>query len=174
MLLGLAIGIITTLSVALPSARAATPLLPNPCAAAPPGVIQTGRDSASVLHVEEAWISAINAHDTSAVACILSDDFLDTSWQGRLRTKRDQIAGLARPRAYQQRYQDWRVTVAGSTAVVRGLSVVSDSSGHALMQMRFTDVYAYRDGRWQAIAAQETPVASAGRRTGQPPDAHLL
>jgi len=29
-------------------------------------------------------------------------------------------------------------------------------------RLRFTDVFAYRGGRWQAVAAQETMVGSGG------------
>ena len=134
-------------------------MLPKPCDAAPRAALQTARDTQSVLNVERAWIQAIADRDTSAVACILADDFLDTSWQGVLRTRRDQLSGLGRARSYTPHYSDWRVRLYGSTGVVRGLNVMTDSTGHEVGRLRFTDVFAYRDGRWQVVAAQETMVA---------------
>ncbi|HEX6966434.1 MAG TPA: nuclear transport factor 2 family protein [Gemmatimonadaceae bacterium] len=132
----------------------------RPCEAAPASAVQTGRDTQSVLNLEQAWIRAIAQRDTSTVACILADDFLDTSWQGVLRSKRDQIHGLAKqPPRYTPHYSDWRVHLYGNTAVVRGLNVMTDSRGHEVGRLRFTDVFAYRDGQWQAVAAQETMVA---------------
>ena len=141
------------------SAAAADTTAPRVCESAPHAAVQTARDTQSVLNVERAWIQAIADRDTSAVACILADDFLDTSWQGVLRTRRDQIDGLGRARSYTPHYSDWRVHLYGSTAVVRGLNVMTDASGHDVGRLRFTDVFAYRDGRWQAVAAQETMVA---------------
>jgi ketosteroid isomerase-like protein len=156
MLVGVAMALAASLAAARPDTTSA------PCDSAPSGVVETARDSASVLRVELAWVRAIEQRDANAVACILADDFLDTSWQGVLRSKQDELDGFSRPLTMVQHFQDWRVKVYGATAVVRGLNVVSDSTGRELTRLRFTDVYAYRDGRWRAVAAQETPVM-AGR-----------
>jgi len=157
-LFSLSVGIVTmVLSVVGADTTAA-----RACESAPRAAIQPARDTQSVLNVEQAWIQAIADRDTSAVACILADDFLDTSWRGVLRTRRDQLRGLGGARGYTPHYSDWRVRLYGNTAVVRGLNVMTDSSGHEVARLRFTDVFAYRGGRWQAVAAQETMVGSGG------------
>lgn len=155
MVLSISLGVATMMLSAVATRTAPT----GSCDAAPRAAVQTARDTQSVLNVEQAWIEAIEDRDTSAVACILADDFLDTSWQGVLRSKRDQIDGLDRPRTYTSHYSEWRVRVYGSVAVARGLNVLTDSTGRDIGRLRFTDVFAYRDGRWQAVAAQETMVA---------------
>jgi hypothetical protein len=33
---------------------------------------------------------------------------------------------------------------------------VLDASGKEIARVRFTDVFVYRDGRWQAVAGHET------------------
>jgi hypothetical protein len=42
------------------------------------------------------------------------------------------------------------------TAFVRGLNRVLDASGKVTTSVRFTDIFVYRDDRWQAVAGQET------------------
>ena len=38
-----------------------------------------------------------------------------------------------------------------------------DASGKVIARVRFTDVFTYRDGRWQALAGQETLLGEASR-----------
>jgi hypothetical protein len=125
----------------------------SPCASAL-GTVMT--DSAA-LAFENAWATAAAAHDTRALGCMLADDFIDTNWQGTLRTKRDVLAtGPVTPAGLKQHFSDWQVDRQGSTAIVRGLNTITDANNRTVSTLRFTDVLRYADGRWQAIAAQET------------------
>jgi hypothetical protein len=45
-------------------------------------------------------------------------------------------------------------------AIARGLNEISDKDGRIVMRIRFTDVFLYRHGNWQAVATQETPVSA--------------
>jgi hypothetical protein len=38
-----------------------------------------------------------------------------------------------------------------------------DPSGKVVARVRFTDVFTYRDGRWQALAGHETLLGEASR-----------
>lgn len=117
----------------------------------------------SAVAFERAWARAASARDTAALRCMLDSGFVDTNWRGALRTPGDLIgAGNASP-ALAQHYQDWTVQRFDSTAIVRGLNVVTDSSGVAVARVRFTDVLRYRGGRWWAEAAQETAVPDGAR-----------
>lgn len=125
----------------------------SPCASAN-GTVMT--DSAA-LAFENAWATAAVAHDTTALGCMLADDFIDTSWRGTLRTKRDVLAtGPVTPSGLKQHFSDWQVDRHGSMAIVRGLNTITDANNSTVSTLRFTDVLRYADGRWQAIAAQET------------------
>jgi ketosteroid isomerase-like protein len=55
---------------------------------------------------------------------------------------------------------DLNIRVFGDFAVVTGRSVLSGSyqGQRANVVQRFTDVFARRDGRWQAVASQGTQV----------------
>ena len=43
----------------------------------------------------------------------------------------------------------------GTAGIVNGMVVATDKSGIVVKKTIFTDVFAYRDGRWQAVNAQE-------------------
>jgi hypothetical protein len=42
--------------------------------------------------------------------------------------------------------------------VVAGKNIITDAAGKRLLEIRFTDTFIYKDGRWIALAAQETRV----------------
>jgi len=48
--------------------------------------------------------------------------------------------------------------IQGEMAYVRGMNRMTDNRGAVLARVRFTDIFVYRDGRWQAVAGQETLV----------------
>lgn len=114
----------------------------------------------SALAFEGAWATAAAAHDTVALSCMLASDFVDTNWKGVLRTKRDVLAiGPVTPAGLTSKYGDWRVDRHDTIAIVRGMNTVTAANGSTVVaRIRFTDVLRYVDGRWQAVAAQETPV----------------
>jgi len=56
------------------------------------------------------------------------------------------------------RFEQVRVRIYGDTAVVNGVVIASDESGNEVERSVFTDVFVYRDGRWQAVNAQENRV----------------
>jgi len=41
---------------------------------------------------------------------------------------------------------------------IRGMATLVDAQGSVRARVRFTDVYVYRDGRWQCVAGQESMV----------------
>jgi len=53
--------------------------------------------------------------------------------------------------------------VFGDFGYVRGLNEILDASGRAIVHVCFTDIFTYRDGRWQALAGRETLLGEAGR-----------
>ncbi len=43
-----------------------------------------------------------------------------------------------------------------TSAIVRGVNVISDRKGTEVLRIRFTDVLRFTGGHWLAVAAQET------------------
>jgi hypothetical protein len=60
------------------------------------------------------------------------------------------------------------VRLFGDVGQAYGVVSVSDDTGSEVSRFMFTDVFAYRRGRWQAVSAEETVVvaepASPARR----------
>jgi ketosteroid isomerase-like protein len=48
--------------------------------------------------------------------------------------------------------------VNGDSGYIRGLATAVDAQGKVAFRVRFTDVYVYRDGRWQCVAGHESMV----------------
>jgi hypothetical protein len=117
------------------------------------------KTEAAVLDTEHHWAAALEHRDRAALDCIISPDFQDTTTEGELRS-RDQILGsvadTSRPRS-QNKLSDMHARIFGDVAVVKGLNHVMDGAKE-LAQVRFTDVFIYRDGRWQAVSGHETLV----------------
>jgi len=46
--------------------------------------------------------------------------------------------------------------VYGDFAYARGLAVIRSHDGKPPLKSRFTDIFVYRDGRWQCVAGHES------------------
>ena len=58
----------------------------------------------------------------------------------------------------EKQFEDLHVRVYGEAGIVNG--VVIETTDHGERKTLFTDVFAYRDGKWQAVSAQELPVVA--------------
>jgi hypothetical protein len=114
-------------------------------------------DKASALQFEHDWLKALQDKNSASLDCMLAPAFKDTSWKGELRPKAEVLRELPqRSTQYQQTLADVDADLFANTAVIRGVNVISDLQGHEVMRIRFTDVLRFADGRWTAVAAQET------------------
>ena len=58
---------------------------------------------------------------------------------------------------------DLQPHVNGDFGYIRGLATAVNAQGKVVAKVRFTDVYVYRDGRWQCVAGHESMLAQASR-----------
>ena len=110
-----------------------------------------------VLDLEKHWLEVEN--DPGALEPILAPDFLHVVPVGII--TRDEQLGFMRqhplPDQASKHFEDMHVRVYGSVAIVNGIVVATDTRGtHKTL---FTDVFAYREGKWQAVNAQELPAS---------------
>jgi len=127
------------------------------CAAYPAGDWKL--NEASALQFEQVWLETLQQKNTAALNCMLDADFNDTSRKGALRPKDVVLHELTQHKEqdqYQQKLTELQPHLFGDTAVIHGVNVISDQQGHEVLRIRFTDVLRFTEGRWLAVAAQET------------------
>jgi len=112
----------------------------------------------ALLQAEHLWVAALDKQDAKALSCILADEFVDSTTDGGLRNRAQAIDALSHRRPLTQNLQDLKTEVLGQTGIVHGVNHLSDAAGKEVAKVRFTDVFVYRQGRWQAVSAQETLV----------------
>lgn len=125
----------------------------------PPGE----RTADAVMKVEHEWLAALQRRDVATLARILGREFIDSDFQGDAITRAQFLAYFAglppRPAPpVEQSFADTKVRFAagGEVAIVTGIVLTRTPNSAAIRHSRFTDVFAWRDGRWQAITGQET------------------
>jgi ketosteroid isomerase-like protein len=119
-------------------------------------------DKDALIEVEHAWGNALLKKDVAGFSRCLADEWVLITSDGSRVTKAVALADLKSGalRIDSFRLDDVTVRFYGNTAVVRGLITEKsklrdkDTSGKS----RFTDVFVKRDGRWQAVASQESNV----------------
>ena len=121
------------------------------------------KDENALLQLEHFWAKALEEHDVSAVGCILADEFEDADVDGQVHDRADALSRVAHRRPSHNELDAMRAHVSGDLGFVRGLNRVIGSDGKLLAQVRFTDIFIYRNGRWQALAGQETLVSSPAK-----------
>jgi len=112
----------------------------------------------TLLALEDEWL---HARDAATLGWILADDFVHPVSQGVFLSKAEHIEWYVQhlpPLDRKTRFEQVRVRIYGDTAVVNGVVIASDESGKEVERSVFTDVFVYRDGRWQAVNAQENRV----------------
>ena len=110
-----------------------------------------------LLALENRWLQVED--DPVALEDILASDFLHVV-PGAIITKNQHLQFLrehpAGGRRSEKRFEDLHVRVYGIAGIVNGAVIEKTDQGQR--KTLFTDVFAYRDGKWQAISAQELPV----------------
>jgi|SRR5579859_124124 len=111
----------------------------------------------ALIELEHRWLQAED--DPSTLEHILADDFVHVVPFGFV-TKAEQLQYMRSHHSTQARpakhFEALRVRVYGNTGIVNGI-VVSTMAPGKNQKTIFTDVFAYRDGKWQAVNAQELP-----------------
>ncbi len=118
---------------------------------------------AALINIENTWADALSRKDADAVACLLSDEFEDADVDGSLKTRAQTLANIPNRKPGTNHLSEMRAYVEGNFGFTRGLAELVDASGKVIARVRFTDVFTYRDGRWQALAGHESLLSQASR-----------
>jgi hypothetical protein len=116
-----------------------------------------------LLALENRWLQVED--DPVALEGILAPDFLHVA-PGEIITKEQHLQFLREHHAGGQRpekhFEDLHVRVYGEAGIVNG--AVIQTTQNDKRKTLFTDVFARRDGKWQAVSAQELPVTTDSSR----------
>ena len=135
-----------------------------------PRKIDTAAIEAEVIKLERDWADAVKNGDADTVKRIMADDILVINPDGSTSTKGPEVEAIQARSVTMDSWQiqDPKVTVLdANNAFVTGRGVITngkykdpktkktiDISG----EYRFLDVYARRNGKWEAVASQTTPI----------------
>lgn len=115
-------------------------------------------DSALIIKLENNFADAVVKRDEAAINELISDDFIYTENE-KMYSRSEVIQSFLSPTdiiesAYNE---DLQVRIYDKTAIVTGwLYINGKSSGTDLKKKyRFTDIWYFKDRRWQIIAAQD-------------------
>ena len=136
-------------------------LLLCPVAVAAPCPTGQVKDGNALMQAEQTWARALEQRDTVALACILADEFEDAGPDGSLTSRATTLAKAADHAAVHHELSDLRAQVRGDFGYIRGLAAAVNAQGKVVAKVRFTDVYVYREGRWQCVAGHESMLAEA-------------
>lgn len=129
---------------------------------------------AEIIKLEREWADSNKTHSAEAVKRLVADDAVIVYPDGSTATKADEVRTIESGAITGDAFEmiDPKVTVIDAdTAFITGRSVIKngkyaipnqkkpiDISG----EYRFLDVYAKRDGKWQAVASQATKILPQG------------
>jgi hypothetical protein len=118
----------------------------------------TEKSKQEVLDLENHWLAVEN--DPAALESILAQDFLHVVPAGII-TKDEQLNFMRKhpsPEQGSKHFENMHVRIYGNgnLAIVNGMVVATTAAG--TQKTLFTDVFVRRDGKWQAVNAQELPV----------------
>ena len=118
-----------------------------------------------VERMEQDWTTAEINKDMAAFDRLLADDWIQIDWEGKTDTKKQWLEFISSPdfKITSARIVEMKVRQFGNVALATGVNEEKstikgkDTSG----RYAWTDTYANRNGHWQAIASQVTPVPSS-------------
>ena len=128
---------------------------------------------AEIIKLERDWADAFKNGDADAARRVMSDDITIINPDGSTAAKADEVQAIQGGLVTMESWEilEPKVTVLdANNAFVMGRAVIKngkskipnsketiDISG----EYRFLDVYAKRNGKWQAVASQTTPIRKA-------------
>lgn len=117
------------------------------------------QDRKALLALEDEWLK--HEHDGPTLERILASDFVHPVSTGDMLTREQHIFYSTKyppPAGIKQRFANLQVRVYGDVGIVNGIVVTTGPPTQQPSQSIFTDVFVFRDGRWQAVNAQEGQV----------------
>ena len=123
---------------------------------------RAGSDQDVLIGLERGWNDAVYEKNLAFIETILADDYTATYEDGDLgdRAKELRLVAEFNQQVESAIQDDFTVRVYHDTAVVRfTLHLVGIKQGQrTALDLRYSDVWVMRDGRWRCVSSQSTRV----------------
>jgi len=150
------------LSTVAKSILIAAVLVTGGCVRAPKGESDFAAVRTEILAIENQWAAAIERQDAAAFDRLAAEDFRFLEEDGRWLNRAEYIAARSHnPDNVKSAVQDEiEVRQYGDAAIATGRSILRGTRAGKpfVYRFRWTDMYVRRDGRWQAVSGQLTPL----------------
>jgi ketosteroid isomerase-like protein len=119
--------------------------------------------------LEEKWRSAILSGNTTALAPLLSDDYMAITSSGTLQTKEQALDNLRSGRVHFKTLDitDRKVRFYGTTALVTSVAAIEATTGEGEISgnYRYTRVYVRNaQGAWKVVSFEASRIRDPGER----------
>jgi hypothetical protein len=125
-------------------------------------IAHASADQDSVRALEVRRGQALLRADTTALSRMTADEFVEISRLGTLRTRADNLRDIGSGvlKLTSVKYDSVSVAIFGDVAILRA---IADNTGSLrgfpfAGRIWYTRIFVRRDGRWQAVAMQHTPI----------------
>jgi len=150
---------VATALVSSAPARAATAKKTTKAAALTSSAVEE-----QILKMEKDRAAAVVRADVAAVDAETADDYSLINANGQFSGKADTMSAIksGNIKLTSNELSDLKVRLYGNTAIVTGRSDAKGSMGGREIKgpIMFTRVYVKKNGRWQSVAFQQTPVVA--------------
>lgn len=115
------------------------------------------KNEAALVQIEQTWAQILERGDVASLECILAPEFEEAGDKGELINRSQTLAGATGDRGIHFELSEMRGHVYGNFGYIRGVGMATNGP-HTGSKGRFTDVFVYRDGRWQCVAGHESHI----------------
>lgn len=113
------------------------------------------KDEATLVQMEKTWAGVVEQHDLAGLACILAVEFEEAESTGQLMNRAQMLSTADSYGTVHYELSELHAHIYGDVGYVRGVGVAKRDD-QPPVKTRFTDIFVYRDGRWQCVAGQES------------------
>lgn len=111
-----------------------------------------------LLELDTAFLNAVLNHDVALVERALPDDFLSIFPDGSIANKESELENVRNVELESYTTDEVQVHWYSDTVAIINFRLSLKMKGQDVKQVRDSHVYMKRDGRWQMIMGQTTPI----------------
>jgi hypothetical protein len=115
-------------------------------------------DEHELRALDEAFLNAFLQHDVATIERDLPDDFLGVFPDGRVASKALELENVSTVELESFTTDELQVYWYGDAVAILNFRLSLTFKGQETRQVRDSHVYLKRDGRWQMIMGQTTPI----------------